>query len=123
MRNILVLTAVLLSTGAGSAADIIVPDYTDPTDLSWTGAYVGVSLGHANASYAVTDATGPQYQDYIDAFNGDFELEGWVLGGQVGYNYQLDNNFVVGIQGLVLLPDLEGGYAGKARLRPSPTST
>jgi outer membrane immunogenic protein len=112
MRTIFTLAAVLLPTSLAAAADFV-PDYTVPDNFNWTGAYVGVSLGHANAAYAVTDATGEVApEDYIDAFNGDFELEGWVLGGQLGYNYQLDNNIVLGVQGLILLPDLEGGYAG-----------
>jgi outer membrane immunogenic protein len=80
--------------------------------FSWTGFFAGVDVGHVNSAYGVSDATGPQYQNEIDSFNGDFDMTSIAYGGHIGYHHQLDNNLVVGVQGLVIAPNLSGGFAG-----------
>lgn len=64
----------------------------------WTGIYLGVLLGY---SFGQTDVdTGPS----VDA--GGFDG-----GVYAGYNYQFDN-WVAGIEGDILISDVEGGSAG-----------
>jgi outer membrane immunogenic protein len=58
--------------------------------FSWTGFYIGANIGGAWSHSSVTDlVTGA-------TFNTD--SNGFIGGGQVGYNYQM-NNFVFGVEG------------------------
>ena len=100
MKAQLLATCVLLaSAGSAFAADPGVPLEEPPVGFSWTGAYVGGQVG-----YMWSRGDG----DYIDIFEGDFgsvfnestsvDSDGWLVGGQVGYNYQI-NNWVLGVEG------------------------
>lgn len=112
LRNFAAFAALVLSAGVASAADLAV-QYNPPESYDWTGVFAGVEAAGIGASYAVTDATGnPLYEEYIDTFNGEFDMDGTALGARIGYHHQQDN-LVLGIQGLVLAPRLEGGYVGE----------
>lgn len=97
----------LVATVPAGAADLpstavapVMPSLPPPA-FSWTGFYIGVNAGGGIDHFA-----------FSDAFNlpGGFELgrsgitsSGPVIGGQVGYNYQLDNvpfigHAVVGVE-------------------------
>jgi len=95
------LTAVALVSGA-SAADLSVPDMepimpiVEPVVWDWTGIYGGV---HAGWGWMDRDAT-----NFGDPF--EYELDGPIVGGQVGGNFQF-GNFVLGIEGDVSLPSME----------------
>lgn len=65
-----------------------------PPVASWGGAYAGVNLGYA-FSGKTHDKTG----------DNKIDTDGFLGGGFVGYNYEM-NNFVVGAEG-------ELGYSGK----------
>ena len=56
--------------------------------FNWTGFTAGVQGGYA---WNNNDA------DFGGGFSADFD--GGILGGFVGYNHQLDNNWVIGIEG------------------------
>jgi outer membrane immunogenic protein len=95
---------IALSVGAGSAfaADISQDTYTPPPDVTydpapaftWTGLYLG-ALGGYDWGHADTD-------------NGDFDADGWRGGLFTGYNFQLNNNVVVGVEGDVTYGNTEG---------------
>ncbi|WP_029005647.1 outer membrane protein [Azorhizobium doebereinerae] len=68
-----------------------------PPAFSWTGFYIG-----ANAGYAWGSGTGA-----ADA-NG-LNPDGWLGGGQVGYNYQFQNNMLVGLEA-----DVQGSDIGSS---------
>ena len=100
-RGTIALTAfsVALLTGtSGFAADAIeeqAPEAPLPPQVSnllWSGAYVGAYGGYnwMNADLSPGNVNG------IHGLNG---------GAFLGYNYQLDNNFVVGLEGM-------GGISG-----------
>jgi len=55
--------------------------------FSWTGFYIGAHAGYAWGTVTGTTVTQGLEQD------------GWFGGGQLGYNYQLASNWVVGIEG------------------------
>ena len=89
----------LLGCGAASAADLatkypvkavvpVVPVF------SWTGFYLGANVGYGwgNNNYDYRNAIGVAYNYNIGG--GD----GWVGGGQIGYNYQFANNVVLGVE-------------------------
>ena len=84
--------ATLLFAGPAFAADVgtKAPAYRAPPlapVFSWTGLYVGVHGG-----YGSSDSQG-------------LDLKGGFGGGQVGYNYQI-NNFVWGIEGDIAGADI-----------------
>jgi outer membrane immunogenic protein len=88
-------TALALLGGAAAAADL--PAFEPapvmapvPAGFTWTGPYVGLAAG-----YAWGDAE-------INEFDGDndeeFDVNGWLAGGFVGYNYQFPSALVLGIE-------------------------
>ena len=110
-RSLLIGAAALLATTAGTyAADMPYP--TKAPDMvamapafSWTGLYLG---GNAGYGWGTTDSdnnalfdAGPDYTLGVGLYPGanqSMDLNGWVAGGQIGYNYQLENNWVVGVE-------------------------
>jgi len=103
MRNLLMATAVIAAAASitqVSAADLLVDEVAiaaaAPTG-DWGGAYVGAHLGYAwgDVDYIVI---GPDFGDTYD-------LAGWYLGIQGGYNWQMDG-FVLGLEGDVSLGDV-----------------
>ena len=88
-RN-LVLAATLLSLAASSAyaADIparVAPITPPPVVTTWTGFYVGLNAGYGWTNVGIDN--GPSS-----------DLNGFVGGGQVGYNWQ-SGNWVLGVEG------------------------
>ncbi|MBB6483676.1 outer membrane protein [Rhizobium lusitanum] len=94
MKFLFASVAVIASTLAVSAhaADLATP--TAPAapaeaGFSWTGGYLGVNggAGWLNGDFSVPGAS------TSDKFNGGF------IGGFAGFNYQLSNNVVLGVEG------------------------
>ena len=101
--------AALIGTPA-LAADIAVkaPPAQPASVYNWTGFYIG-----ANAGYGWSDPTVSYTPNDINAFlstcgnqRGDgtcippasFNIAGAVAGGQIGYNWQLNSNWLVGLE-------------------------
>jgi outer membrane immunogenic protein len=108
MRKLLfagVTLAALCVIGPAKAADLpaepmykggplIVPVY------DWTGFYVGISGGYSRGKVSNTYAiTG------FAPIAGSTQMNGGVFGGQAGFNWQANRNFVVGIEA-----DLQGTW-------------
>ncbi len=98
---------IALSAGMGGAlaADIPQETYTpapeatynpDPA-FSWTGFYVGGIAGYEWAD--------------MDTDQGDFETDNFLGGVFTGYNFDLGNGVVVGLEGDVTYHDQEGSNA------------
>jgi len=83
------LAAALLATPA-TAADLSYPQpsyaYAPTPAFTWTGFYLGANIGY-----------GWGEADWSD------DLDGFLAGGQAGYNWQFGNGFVLGIEA-----DLQG---------------
>ena len=91
----------LVAAGAASAADlpsrkgpVVAPVYVPA--FTWTGFYVG-----ANAGYGWGNVNANGFANVGD-------LDGFVGGGQVGYNYQM-GQFVVGLEADLQAADLSSG--------------
>lgn len=90
-----------------SAADLWGPNYGSIKDIpppvyafTWTGFYVG---GHAGLMTGNTEGTPKLGDRELDRFfSTDYDMNGGLFGGQVGYNYQ----FGLGVIGI------EGSFAG-----------
>jgi hypothetical protein len=75
------------------------------TENNWSGVYAGINAGYAtgevgtqssvvNTSIASSSGPGPQY---IKGF-GTSSVDGPVVGAQIGINYKLKNNIILGIE-------------------------
>ncbi len=102
MKRVLLAGVALLSmSAAGSAADLIrksppaQPVYYAPPPFSWTGLYLGLNAGYGFGSYnnAGTKLFG--------------DSNGFIGGGQLGYNYQLQNNVVLGVESDLQFADMK----------------
>ncbi len=103
----LLLAPLLAAAGVASAqaADLPVkaPVYKAPAlavPPSWTGFYVGVNAGYGFGSVSDTMNVVPPIAgvpfNTLDASN---DLNGFIGGGQIGYNYQITpNSWVAGIE-------------------------
>ena len=91
------LATVLALTQSATAADL--PMYTKapaaPAYYSWTGFYVGAHLGGAWSDTTISSADRVLMNTF---YGGVPEPRGIIGGGQIGYNYQLPNNFVLGVE-------------------------
>jgi outer membrane autotransporter protein len=95
---------ILVSTGALALASVLAANVAFAADLpeapmvpapemidvssDWSGLYIGGHVGYASG--VVNWSTLP-----TGLFSGDYEMSGWVAGGQIGYNHQMDS-LVVG---------------------------
>jgi outer membrane immunogenic protein len=97
LSHVLAALTILSASAAANAADLKMPVKAPPAPpmpppFSWTGFYIGGNLGGAWLNINETDTlTGVNFNNNNN--NGVF-----IGGGQVGFNYQI-NNFVWGIEG------------------------
>ncbi|MBY5558768.1 outer membrane beta-barrel protein [Rhizobium leguminosarum bv. viciae] len=93
MKLTIATTFLALVATTAFAADAVedipaAPVAAAPT-FTWSGPYLGIDGGASwlNGDFSVGGASDSQ------------DFNGGVFGGFVGYNFQFDNNFVVGIEG------------------------
>ena len=100
--------AILASPLAVHAADLRAPSYkaplyTAPAPLSWNGFYGGINAGYAFGSSDATLASTSAAFDAAFAAGAvpsavSLKPTGYMVGGQLGYNYQLWSSWVVGVE-------------------------
>ncbi|MGV0911785.1 outer membrane protein [Martelella sp. FOR1707] len=99
MKKILLASAALVAmSAAAEAADVVMTPAAEPyvapqvipQSFSWTGFYLGGTGGYDWATANL---------HYNGAQIGSDDFDGGKLGGFAGYNYQFDNNVVVGVEG------------------------
>jgi len=98
--------AVVAPMGAANAADMAVkaPPLTAPIPyFNWTGFYIGGNFGYG---WANDDISGTVSDGAI--FAGSNNYSGVVGGGQIGANYQLPNNWVIGVEADIDWSNLKG---------------
>ncbi len=95
-KRFVITTALvaLMSAGAAQAADIA----AEPA-FSWTGFYVGV---HGGFGWGETD-----WNSDLAGFDTQFDVDGALAGGQIGYNWQRDQ-IVVGVEADASWSDISG---------------
>ncbi|PRH85880.1 hypothetical protein C5L14_20260 [Labrys okinawensis] len=114
LRNALLAGVVILAPAAAFAADLAPPP-VEPVapeivpSFTWTGFYAGLSAGYGRGNLdtdlkAVPTARGEELENALGfGLNGGIARvkdtsNGFVGGGQIGYNYQLDPHWVVGAE-------------------------
>jgi outer membrane immunogenic protein len=127
-RIVLASAGALALAGTAFAADLAPPPpVVLPPPPLWTGFYAGVNAGYewaASRSLATTAVPGPcvgpaggcvlapNYSitsALASTFSPQINPSGFIGGGQIGYNYQFANSWVVGIEA-----DIQG-IAGASR--------
>ncbi|HTJ56014.1 MAG TPA: outer membrane protein [Devosiaceae bacterium] len=91
-KILLAAVAVVGFSGCAMAADLSAepaPAYQPPAAADWGGAYVGASVGYG---WGTASDNGP-------ASFGSSSTNGWLLGGQLGYNFHLADTLVAGVEG------------------------
>src|SRR5262249_34339124 len=93
--------ALLTGYGAASAADLQRPlvkaPIAPPVQL-WTGFYVGANVGYSfGRSDTDTSLTNSVTGAVLAAGSNNFDMNGVIGGGQVGYNFQL-SNWLLGVE-------------------------
>src|SRR3954466_13853219 len=94
--------ALIATAGFAAAADLPVKarPYVSAPAFSWTGIYIGANAGYAWGRTTGTAAVTPPAV-------GQFDINGWQAGGQIGGNYQIQN-WVLGIEADYQWADIDG---------------
>ncbi len=107
MRKHLLTSAAVLafSAGAAFASDLPThkappPPLPPPPVFTWTGCYVGL---HAGGDFGHSE-----WRDQTSGQRVGMNTDGAIGGGQVGCNYQLNNNFVIGGEAEIWASGLTG---------------
>jgi outer membrane immunogenic protein len=118
MKRLLTSCAALfLFAGASYAADLPVKAPYAPAPIipafSWSGFYAGLNAGYgwSDASVSINGLGGPAWNPYYPDPLRDhsFTRDGFVGGGQIGYNYQI-NRFVLGAEADFQWTDIQGSF-------------
>src|SRR5215469_8917881 len=91
--------AALTLTPAAFAADMAVKAPIVPVVDTWTGFYVGLNGGYSWSHWGSHSSTAifPDGTGFSTEFSPN--VNGWVFGGQAGFNRQIDTRWVVGVEG------------------------
>lgn len=110
MKKILAVAAVLATvTTAANAADMPLKAPPPPPAFDWSGWYVGLNLGYSWGR-SWSDVTGTTAVPSTFAFTTSTSMDGWLGGGQIGYNWQFNKNWLLGVEA-----DIQGtGQRGTA---------
>jgi outer membrane immunogenic protein len=97
MKKLLTTTAALVAFAtAASAADMpLKAPPPAPVVLGWSGAYIGANVGY---SWGPWDSTSTFVPNFPQGFVAHPQVDGWLGGAQVGYNWQRDK-WVFGVEG------------------------
>jgi len=68
-----------------------------PTPYNWTGCYIGGNTGLVKQDTGISD---PEQESNLGSSTAWSNNIGWAAGGQVGCDYQINSNWVVGVRGM-----------------------
>jgi outer membrane immunogenic protein len=95
--------ALLLSAAAAQAADLPIqpaPGPALPTPFTWTGFYVGAHGGYgwSDTDWRLIDNAGAGACGQCGTVVTRFDVDGGLAGVQAGYNWQMANGIVLGVE-------------------------
>jgi len=92
-KFILGSVALAMIAGHAMAADMLLKAPPPAPVYGWTGFYVGInggySWGHAANTYTIPGEIPVSTSQSMD---------GWLFGGQAGYNWQMNSNWLLGLE-------------------------
>jgi outer membrane immunogenic protein len=99
----------LLAVSAASGADLAVPPAVPapPPPFTWTSCYAGGNAGGGFGQKDVNDTAGILSPSTGFA-SANLDISGYMLGGQIGCDYQFASNWVLGIEGAASGGDIGG---------------
>jgi outer membrane immunogenic protein len=129
MRNLVLGVIGLMAVGAAApatAADLAARPYTKAPPMvaaiyDWTGFYVGLNAGGASSHNCLT-VTSVAGAPVFPNSEGCHDATGGVVGGQLGYRWQL-SNWVFGLEAQGDWADLRGSNASLTALTPYTNQT
>jgi outer membrane immunogenic protein len=71
-----------------------------PAPFSWTGFYIGATAGGGWGESRFDDGSR----------SNPFDIDGFIAGGTIGYNFQFDRRWVVGIEADMSFSDISGSF-------------
>jgi outer membrane immunogenic protein len=98
-----IVGALAMSSFAASAADLAPAPYVKAPPVvspvyNWTGFYIGGNIGYSwgrsNDTSTITNAAGAA----LLTTQNSSSLDGIIGGGQIGYNWQADKSWVLGVE-------------------------
>ncbi|MFG1347115.1 outer membrane protein [Xanthobacter autotrophicus DSM 431] len=105
-----VLGAVALA-GAAQAADLATKPMVTKAPVapafSWTGFYIGANAGYGWGQTTFSNSYDPLNPSTLVNADADFGTDGAVVGGQIGYNWQI-NQVVLGVEADAAWSDISG---------------
>lgn len=110
-----VLTSTAMAADLPSRREAPMPYVVAAPVFTWTGFYVGVNAGYADPTATIGVSPGgawvgdPDFPGVANAAARKLTLQGATGGGQLGYNYQI-NNVVLGIEADVNALGLSKSY-------------
>ena len=126
-------SALLTGIVTANAADMAykaAPVAMAPAPFSWTGFYIGANVGGAWTGNNGGSDFGPLFPPFtvlapqaaiptlipgqLDVLGGGGRRSGFIGGGQIGYNYQV-NQFVFGVEADAVGSDLKGSSSSATR--------
>ena len=126
----LIATLVAGALSPVAAADLTPRPQLPPPAFTWTGAYVGFNFGYTwTADRGITLASTNLYDASAFSLGAasalgatgavSARLDGFLLGGQAGYNWQVDDKWIVGVEGDIAGAGVRGGgYAPSIAAAP-----
>lgn len=121
MKRLIELTAVfsafclvagIATAGLEPDAKQVAPGPEPTCDFSWTGFYIGARLGGGFGNSELTAHGEPVGRFTIVPDDQDLDPDGFIGGGQVGFNWQMGRFLVLGAEADFLGGDLSANTAG-----------
>jgi outer membrane immunogenic protein len=107
---------ILMSAGTASAADLAArytkaPAYVPAAVYNWTGFYIGLNAGYGFSQDENVRSVGQAAPNIANILGGarpgsvDVNNDGFIGGGQIGYNWQYGGNWVAGLEADIAYTD------------------
>lgn len=121
MHRLFSVLAAAMLAGAAQAADLPARQYSPPPQIApvatWTGFYIGGHGGWGTGDFkgdlGYNDPAFPGFSaaDIFDQVNHKASADGFIAGGQIGYNWQpVGSPWVFGIEADASWTDIKGSF-------------